>query len=67
VSKGKLVILLRRLILGVLVRIIMFTKLPVSRGNYFGTVINLCFNELVSSNFLEFISGSFKPIMVCSN
>lgn len=30
-------------------------------------VIIQYFNKLVSSNFLEFISESFKPIMVCSS
>ena len=36
-------------------------------GNYFEMVIIRCFSELMSSNFLEFVSKSFWPIVNISN
>jgi len=44
-------------------RIVIFTKLQVSWGNYLETVIIQCFGELKISDFLEFISRSVRPIM----
>jgi len=41
------------IIFRVLALIVIFTKLVVTSGNYFGMVNNEMFNELVCSNFLE--------------
>jgi len=49
------------------VRIIIFTKLLVIWGNYLEMVINQCFSGLMSTNFLEFVSKSVRPIMNIRN
>jgi len=49
------------------VRIIIFTKLLPSWGNSLEMVIIPYFSELMSSNFLEFVSKSFRPIVNIRN
>jgi hypothetical protein len=49
------------------VRIVIVTKLLVSWDNYFKMIIIQCFSVLMSSNFLEFVSESFMPIVNISN
>ena len=48
-------------------RIVIFTKLLVSCSNYLETVIIRCFSRLMSINFREFVSKSFRPIVNIKN
>jgi hypothetical protein len=66
-GKGKLVIFIKKVIFGVLMRIISFTKLLVSWGNYLEMIIIRCFNGLSDSNFWELVSKDVDPIMTIRN